>query len=74
MHITANFDGGNIEVISTEDPQNIQLAIRPDYGDQFFQWFNFRLSGEVGEQYVLNIINAGEASLVAMLAVVDELR
>ena len=64
MYITANFDGGNIEVISTEDPQNIQLAIRPDYGDQFFQWFNFRLSGEVGEQYVLNINNAGESSYV----------
>ena len=62
MHITANFDAGNIDVISLEDRKNIQLAIRPDVGDEFFQWFNFRLSGEIGEQYVLNIVNAGEAS------------
>ncbi|MDX1787171.1 MAG: M14-type cytosolic carboxypeptidase [Psychrobacter sp.] len=62
MHITANFDAGNIDVISLEDKKNIQLAIRPDVGEEFFQWFNFRLSGEIGEQYVLNIINAGAAS------------
>ncbi|MBB3105787.1 murein tripeptide amidase MpaA [Psychrobacter luti] len=62
MHITANFDAGNIDVISLEDKKDIQLAICPDVGDEFFQWFNFRLSGEIGEQYVLNIVNAGEAS------------
>ncbi|WP_131667533.1 M14 family metallopeptidase [Psychrobacter pygoscelis] len=62
MHITANFDAGNIEVISLEDKQDIQLAIRPDFGGEFFQWFNFRLSGQIGEQYVLNIMNAGAAS------------
>ena len=62
MHITANFDAGNIDVISLEDKKNIQLAIRPDVGDEFFQWFNFRLTGQVGEQYVFNIVNAGQAS------------
>ena len=62
MRITANFDAGNIEVIRLEDKQDIQLAIRPDFGDEFFQWFNFRLSGQIGEQYVLNIMNAGAAS------------
>ena len=62
MHITANFDAGNIDVISLEDKKDIQLAIRPDVGEEFFQWFNFRLSGEIGEQYVLNIVNAGQAS------------
>ncbi len=64
MYITANFDAGNIGVISLEDKNDIQLAIRPDVGGEFFQWFNFRLEGEVGEQYVLNILNAGEASYV----------
>lgn len=62
MHITANFDAGNIDVINLDDKKNIQLAIRPDVGGEFFQWFNFRLSGQIGEQYVLNIVNAGEAS------------
>ncbi|MEC5211307.1 murein tripeptide amidase MpaA [Psychrobacter sp. PL15] len=65
MHITANFDAGNIEVINLEDKKNIQLAIRPDFGGEFFQWFNFRLAGQVGEQYILNILNAGEASFPA---------
>lgn len=65
MHISANFDAGNIEVINAEDQTNIQLAIRPDVGGEFFQWFNFRLSGEVGEQYILNIMNAGKASYLA---------
>lgn len=62
MHITANFDAGNIEVINLEDKNNIQLAIRPDVGGEFFQWFNFRLLGQIGEQYILNIVNAGDAS------------
>ncbi|WP_201510089.1 M14 family metallopeptidase [Psychrobacter alimentarius] len=62
MRITANFDAGNIDVINVEDKADIQLAIRPDVGGEFFQWFNFRLEGQVGEQYVLNILNAGEAS------------
>lgn len=62
MHISANFDAGNIDVINAEDKTNIQLKIRPDVGEEFFQWFNFRLSGDVGEQYVLNIMNAGEAA------------
>lgn len=62
MRITANFDAGNIDIVSLEDKKDIQLAIRPDVGEEFFQWFNFRLSGQVGEQYVLNILNAEEAS------------
>jgi murein tripeptide amidase MpaA len=62
MRISSNFDGGNIEVINTEDINDIQLAIRPDVGDEFFQWFNFKLDGIVGSVYTLNIMNAGESS------------
>jgi len=62
MRITANFDGGNINVINSGNINDIQLAIRPDVGDEFFQWFNFKLDGNVGSVYTLNIINAGEAS------------
>ncbi|MGP5493704.1 M14 family metallopeptidase [Psychrobacter celer] len=65
MHITANFDAGNIDIINTQNKDDIQLAIRPDEGGEFFQWFNFRLTGQAGEQYTLNIVNAGEASYVA---------
>ena len=65
MRITANFDAGNIDVISLEDKKNIELAIRPDMGGEFFQWFNFRLEGEINEQYVLNILNAAQAAFPA---------
>lgn len=64
MHITANFDAGNIKVVNLDDKKDIQLVIRPDVGGEFFQWFNFRVNGEVGEQYILNIINAGEAAYI----------
>ena len=62
MRISANFDGGNIEVINQDDIKDVQLAIRPDVGDEFYQWFNFRLEGQIGSQYLLNIVNAGSAS------------
>ena len=65
MRITANFDAGNIDVISLEDKNNIELAIRPVVGGEFFQWFNFRLEGEINEQYVLNILNAAQAAFPA---------
>lgn len=62
MRICANFDAGNIQVISLDDKDNIQLAIRPDEGGEFFQWFNFRFEGQAGSTYRLNITNAGESS------------
>lgn len=62
MRITANFDAGNIDVVHIKDKNNIDLAIRPDVGGEFFQWFNFRMEGDIGEQYVLSIVNAGDAS------------
>ncbi|MGI2066297.1 M14 family metallopeptidase [Shewanella sp. MF08487] len=62
MRISANFDGGNIQVVNLDNQDDIQLAIRPDAGSEFYQWFNFRFEGEVGNHYTLNIINAGTAS------------
>ncbi len=62
MRISANFDGGNIEVVNQDNINDVQLAIRPDVGNEFYQWFNFRLDGVVGNQYTLNIMNASSAS------------
>ncbi|WP_119969190.1 M14 family metallopeptidase [Shewanella japonica] len=62
MRISANFDGGNIETINLDKHDDIQLAIRPDEGGEFYQWFNFRMEGEIGQTYALNIMNAGTAS------------
>jgi len=62
MHISAQFDSGNIEVISASDPNNIQLAIRKDSGADHFQWFHFRVSGADGVPLTLHIVNAHKAS------------
>ncbi|MCL1125700.1 M14 family metallopeptidase [Shewanella surugensis] len=62
MRISANFDGGNIDVINVQAPNNIELAICPDEGGEFFQWFNFKLDGTIGMQYQLHIVNADKAS------------
>ncbi|MBT6579818.1 MAG: carboxypeptidase family protein [Cellvibrionales bacterium] len=60
--ISDKFDGGNISVIDASDPLNIQLAIKPDNASDFFQWFYFRLEGEVGQTCRVHIANAGQAS------------
>lgn len=51
IHIGSAFDSGNIIVISADDPQNIQLQIKPDPdckkdGRAHFQWFHFQVSGD----------------------------
>ncbi len=62
MKISANFDSGNIEVVSIENPENIQLKIRKDTNSDFLQWFHFRLIGAEGYPCKIKIINASESS------------
>lgn len=62
IRISSEFDSGSIEVIDTSDAGNIQLKIKKDNASDFLQWFHFRLEGEIGEVYTINIINAGETS------------
>ncbi|WP_444919413.1 M14-type cytosolic carboxypeptidase [Microbulbifer sp. CnH-101-G] len=61
MYITSAFDSGNIEVINAESSP-IELAIRQDNNSDFYQWFHFRLEGEVGASYPLSIVNAGKSA------------
>ena len=62
LHITSEFDGGNITVHSAKDAANIRLGIRPDNASKFFQWFYFRVSG--GKDQALNMVieNAKDAA------------
>lgn len=62
MHISSAFDAGNIEVISSVDPQNIELNIRKDTHAEFFQWFYFRIQEAQGLDLSINILNASESS------------
>ena len=65
MKISSGFDGGNIECLACDDPQDIRLAIKPDGAADFFQWFYFRLTGAEGQDCSLKITNAGSASYTA---------
>lgn len=56
--ITQGFDGGNIELVTAENAQNIRLNIRKDNGSDFYQWFYFRLSGGQGQAVRMVIENA----------------
>lgn len=62
MRISSSFDAGNIEVLDASDPADVRLAIRPDVGEQHYQWFYFRVAGARGVPCTFSIINAGGAS------------
>ncbi|NVK21422.1 MAG: carboxypeptidase family protein [Kangiellaceae bacterium] len=64
MNINSQFDSGNIEVINATDPSNISLAIKNDSNSEFKQWFHFKLTGQAGQDYQFEIINAKECSYV----------
>jgi len=56
--ISADFDGGNIEVLGGENGR-FDLAIRPDSNAHFYQWFYFRVDGAAGQALDLRLTNAG---------------
>ena len=55
MQISSLFDSGNIRVIRAEQPDDIMLAINKDHQSDFYQWFHFRLTGEVNRLHTLHI-------------------
>ncbi|MFT6918110.1 MAG: murein tripeptide amidase MpaA [Cognaticolwellia sp.] len=64
MQISANFDSGNIDVISAKDPSNIQLAIKKDNQSAFYQWFHFKLHNTEHVEHVMHLTNAGKSAYV----------
>ncbi|WP_128891154.1 M14-type cytosolic carboxypeptidase [Erythrobacter sp. HKB08] len=54
IQIDANFDSGNIEVLSVEGA-SATLAIRKDHMSEFKQWFHFRVTGAAGREITLKI-------------------
>lgn len=64
MKINANFDSGNIEVISIASASDIQLKIRPDSNANYLQWFHFRLSSAKQQSCQLKIMNAGTTTYI----------
>ena len=64
MQISASFDSGNIDVISAQDPSNIELAIKKDHQSEFYQWFHFKLHNTEHVEHVMHLTNAGKSAYV----------
>lgn len=64
MQISANFDSGNIDVISAQKPADIQLAIKKDHNSEFYQWFHFKLHNTEHTEHVMHLNNAGKSAYV----------
>ena len=58
IKISQNFDAGAIEVVSTNDVNNIELKLRKDSHADFAQWFYFRLQGARNQEATIRILNA----------------
>jgi murein tripeptide amidase MpaA len=62
MHVSSAFDSGNIVVIDASTPSDVRLEIRPDAGEDHFQWFHFRVTGARGSALKMRVLNAAKAS------------
>ena len=62
MHISSGFDSGNIIVRNAGSEGKVELEIRPDAGEDHFQWFHFRVTGAAGRALALQIANASRVS------------
>jgi len=55
MHISSNFDSGNISVVKADSPEDIVLRINNDNQSNFYQWFHFRLNSMPFVSHTLTI-------------------
>ena len=39
IHVSSQFDSGNIEVVAADSPDAVRLRIAKDGAADFFQWF-----------------------------------
>jgi murein tripeptide amidase MpaA len=62
MHVSSAFDSGNIVVVDASAPADTKLEIRPDAGEDHYQWFHFRVTGAAATALRMRIVNAAGAS------------
>lgn len=62
LHVSSNFDSGNIVCLRADDPGDIRLEISKDNNSDFYMWFHFRLTGAKGTPVSLKIMNAKDAA------------
>lgn len=63
--VNAEFDAGNIELVSIDNSNMVRLKIRKDNRSDFLQWFHFRVTGvrDLACQFVIE--NASQTSYPA---------
>jgi murein tripeptide amidase MpaA len=59
LHVTGNFDGGNIRLLGYEGEDGAVLELRADAHSDHRQWFAFRCTGRPGRNWRFRIANAG---------------
>jgi len=64
MHISCQFDSGNIAVVDAQHHDNIQLAIQHDHQSEFYQWFHFKVQNTERKPLTMHIINVGKSAYV----------
>lgn len=61
MDITSDFECGNIIVEQVTDTE-ASLSIRKDTNARYYQWFYFKVTGDVGIKRTFTVVNADGAS------------
>jgi murein tripeptide amidase MpaA len=61
LSVTSPFDGGNIRTVAIAG-NRVDLEIAKDHQSDFYQWFYFRLTGGVGQEVELRILNCAGAA------------
>ncbi|UJF17406.1 M14-type cytosolic carboxypeptidase [Vibrio sp. SS-MA-C1-2] len=62
MKIFSNFESGNINVVSAERADDIQLTIPNDNQSEFYQWFHFRLESEPQKSHTIKLLNLAKSA------------
>ena len=63
LHISSDFDSGNIQVLDSSNPLQVKLAIKPDTKSPHFQWFHFKVDGLTpGHTHHFQLSNASQSS------------
>lgn len=64
IHISCQFDGGNIDVLDATVADNIRLNIRKDNQSDFYQWFHFKVHSQANLTHCFKIENAADSAYV----------
>lgn len=65
MHISSQFDSGNIAVVRADSAEDIVVKINNDNQSEFYQWFHFRLTGEAFVTHNITITELAKSAYPA---------